>query len=103
MITAEGDAFVLEGPNGYVTGNSGTSYSRYIQLSSSKVTMSLTDAATLSAAKDGDGLVEDAFYFYYTKTSYNSTSIEALYLNSDGKYKMGGTGRKYGVYLYKKN
>ncbi|MBQ7254460.1 MAG: Ig-like domain-containing protein [Bacteroidales bacterium] len=102
-ITAEGDAYVLNGPEGYVTGNSSTTYSRYIRVSSTKGTMSLTDAATLSAAKDGDGLVEDAFYFYYTKTSGGSTSIEVLYFNSDGKYKVGGTGRKYGVYLYKKN
>ena len=98
-ITAEGDAYVLNGPNGYVTGNSGTSYSRYIQVSSSQVTMSLTDAATLNAASSSDGQVSDAFYFYYTKNS----SKEVLYLNSDGKYKIGGSGRKYGVYLYKKN
>lgn len=103
VITAEGSDYSLYGPNGYVTGNSSSSYSRYIQVSSSKVTMSLTDAATLSTAKGGDGLVEDAFYFYYTKGSGNSASKEALYLNEDGKYKIGGSGRKYGVYLYKKN
>lgn len=60
--------------------------------------MSLTNATELSAATSGDGLVSNAFYFYYTK----SNSKEVLYLNSDGKYKIGGSGRKYGVYLYKK-
>jgi hypothetical protein len=56
----------------------------------------------MMAADNSEGLVSDAFYFYYTKNSSGSTSKEVLYLNSDGKYKMGGTGRKYGVYLYKK-
>lgn len=60
--------------------------------------MSLTNATELNAADSGDGLVSNAFYFYYTK----SNSKEVLYLNSDGKYKIGGSGRKYGVYLYKK-
>ena len=96
-ITKSGSNYTLLGPNGYVTGNSSTSYSRYIQVSSSEVTMSLAMAADLS-----DALVSDAFYFYYTKTSGSSTSKETLYLNSDGKYKIGGTGRKYGVYLYMK-
>jgi len=98
VITAEGDAtYSLNGPNGYVTGNSATD--PYIQVSSSKVTVSLTDAATLKADTSTDGVVSDAFYFYYLK----SGSIEALYLNSNGNFKMGGSGRKYGVYLYKKN
>ena len=97
VITKEGDDYVLNGPNGYVTGQS--SSDPYIQVSSSKVTMSLTDAATLKAASSDDGKVSDAFYFYYLKDS----SKEALYLNSNKKFKMGGSGRKYGVYLYKKN
>ena len=101
VITKEGDNYVLNGPNGYVTGQSSTD--PYIQVSSSKVTMSLTDAATLKAASSGDGKVSDAFYFYYTKTSGSSTSKEVLYLNTNTKFKMGGSGRKYGVYLYKKN
>lgn len=96
-ITAEGDDYSLKGPSGYVTGQSTTD--PFIQVSSSKVTMSLTDAATLKAAASTDGLVSDAFYFYYLKNS----SKECLYLNSNGKFKMGGSGRKYGVYLYKKN
>ena len=57
---------------------------------------------SLSMASDftgTDGQVADAFYFYYTKDN----SKEVLYLNSDGKFKIGGTGRKYGVYLFKKN
>lgn len=91
-----GSDYSLHGPNGYVTGNSGTT--RYIQVSNSEGTMSLTNATELNAADSGDGLVSNAFYFYYTK----SNSKEVLYLNADGKYKVGGTGRKYGVYLYKK-
>ena len=98
VISASGENYTLKGPNGYVTGNSGTSYSRYIQVSSSAVTMSLNMKADLS-----DALVDDAFYFYYTKSSGSSTSKEALYLNADGKYKIGGSGRKYGVYLYMKD
>ena len=97
VITAEGEAYALNGPNGYVTGQSSTD--PYIQVSETKVTMSLTDAATLKAASSSDGLVTDAFYFYYLKGS----STEALYLNTNGKFKIGGSGRKYGVYLYKKN
>ena len=97
VITASGSDYTLYGPNGYVTGNSGTS--RYIQVSSSAVTMSLTDASTLSTASSSDGKVDDAFYFYYTKDG----SKEVLYLNADGKFKIGGSGRKYGVHLYKKN
>jgi hypothetical protein len=99
VITKKNNDYVLNGPNGYVTGNSSTSYSRYIQVSNSEVTMSLTTASDLKNADSGDGKVSDAFYFYYTK----SNSKEVLYLNSDGKYKIGGSGRKYGVYLYKKN
>lgn len=99
VITKKNNDYVLKGPNGYVTGNSSTSYSRYIQVSSSEVTMSLTTASDLKSADSGDGKVSDAFYFYYTKDS----SEEVLYLNTDGKYKIGGTGRQYGVYLYKKN
>jgi hypothetical protein len=104
VITLEGtDVYSLKGPNGYVTGNE-NSGSRYIQVSSSKVEMSLTDAATLQAATSTDGKVADAFYFYYTKTSTDgSTSKEVLYMNSDKKFKIGGSGRKYGVYLYKKD
>ena len=99
IITSEGDAtYSLKGPEGYVTGNS-TVADPFIQVSSSKVTVSLTDAATLKADTSTDGVVSDAFYFYYLKSS----SIEALYLNSNGNFKMGGSGRKYGVYLYKKN
>ena len=101
VITKEGDNYSLYGPNGYVTGQSNSD--PYIQVSSSKVTMSLTDATTLKAASSGDGLVSDAFYFYYTKTSNTGTSTEVLYLNKNGKFKIGGSGRKYGVYLYKKN
>lgn len=104
VITAEGDAtYSLKGPNGYVTGNSATD--PYIQVSESKVTVTLTDAATLKAATSTDGLVSDAFYFYYIKSS----SKEVLYLAKDKTdstkkyFKMGGSGRKYGVYLYKKN
>lgn len=97
VITAEGEAYALNGPNGYVTGQSSTD--PYIQVSETKVTMSLTDAATLKATDSSDGLVTDAFYFYYLKVS----STEALYLNTNGKFKIGGSGRKYGVYLYKKN
>ena len=52
----------------------------------------------MMAADNSEALVSNAFYFYYTKTD----SKEVLYLNADGKYKVGGTGRKYGVYLYKK-
>lgn len=103
VITKKNNDYVLNGPNGYVTGNSSTSYSRYIQVSNSEVTLSLTTASALKSASSSDGLVSDAFYFYYTKTSGGSTSTEVLYYNSDGKYKIGGTGRKYGVYLYKKN
>ena len=98
VITASGSDYTLYGPNGYVTGNSSNSYSRYIQVSSSAVTMSLNMKSDLS-----DALVDGAFYFYYTKGSGSSASKEVLYLNSDGKYKIGGSGRKYGVYLYKKN
>lgn len=103
VITKKNSDYVLNGPNGYVTGNSSTSYSRYIQVSSSEVTMSLTTASALKSAKSSDGLVSDAFYFYYTKGSGSSASTEVLYFNEDSKYKIGGTGRKYGVYLYKKN
>ena len=93
----------MKGPNGYVTGNSATD--PYIQVSESKVTVTLTDAATLKAATSTDGLVSDAFYFDYIKSS----SKEVLYLAKDKTdstkkyFKMGGSGRKYGVYLYKKN
>jgi hypothetical protein len=97
VITAEGENYSLKGPSGYVTGQSSTD--PYIQVSETKVTMSLTDAATLKAAASSDGLVSDAFYFYYLKGS----STEVLYLNSNGRFKIGGSGRKYGVYLYKKN
>jgi len=99
IITESGSDYTLYGPEGYVTGNSSTSYSRYIQVSSSAVTMSLTSASELSSADSKDGLVSDAFYFYYLKGS----SKEVLYLNSDKKFKIGGSGRKYGVYLYKKD
>lgn len=103
VITSEGDAtYSLKGPEGYVTGNS-TVADPYIQVSSSKVTVTLTDAATLNAATSTDGLVSDAFYFYYLKNS----SKEVLYLTKTTSgainFKMGGSGRKYGVYLYKKN
>jgi hypothetical protein len=98
VITASGSDYTLLGPNGYVTGNSGTSYSRYIQVSSSAVTMSMNRADEVKQEND-DGQVADAFYFYYLKDS----DKEALYLNSDGKYKIGGSGRNIGVYLYKKN
>jgi len=102
VISVSGENYTLYGPNGYVTGNSSTSYSRYIQVSSSSKTMLMGRANDVK--KDNtEGLVADAFYFYYNKTSGGSTSKEVLYLNSDGKYKIGGSGRKYGVYLYKKN
>ena len=100
VISASGSDYTLHGPNGYVTGNSSNTYPRYIQVSTSEVTMSLSMASDFTGK---DGQVADAFYFYYTKTSGDSTSKEVLYLNSDGKFKIGGTGRKYGVYLFKKN
>ena len=93
--------YTLLGKSGYLTGNS-SSGDRYIQISSSEVTMSLTNATELANASSGDGQVADAFYFYYTKTSSGTTTKEVLYFNSDGKFKIGGSGRKYGVYLYKK-
>jgi hypothetical protein len=95
-ITKSGSNYTLLGPNGYVTGNQNKT--RYIEVSSSEVTMSLATASELSTASSGDGMVADAFYFYYTKSS----SKEVLYYNSDKAFKMGGTGRKYGVYLYMK-
>lgn len=95
VITASGSNYTLKNGSNYVTGDANTS--RYIKVSTTEGTMSLTDAATLHDASSEDGLVDDAFYFYYIK----SGSKEVLYLNSDGKYKIGGSGRKYGVYLYK--
>ncbi|MBR3074719.1 MAG: Ig-like domain-containing protein [Bacteroidales bacterium] len=100
VISASGSDYTLLGPNGYVTGNSANTYPRYIQVSSTAGTMSLSMATDFTGT---DGQVADAFYFYYTKTSGGSTSKEVLYFNSDGAFKIGGTGRKYGVYLYKKN
>lgn len=95
VISASGSDYTLLGPNGYVTGNA-NSGSRYIQVNSTAGTMSLSMASDFTGT---DGQVADAFYFYYTKDN----SKEVLYLNSDGKFKIGGTGRKYGVYLFKKN
>ena len=99
VISASGSDYTLLGPTGYVTGNA-TSGSRYIQVSSTAGTMSLSMASDFTGQ---EGQVADAFYFYYTKTSGGSTSKEVLYFNKDGAFKVGGTGRKYGVYLYKKN
>lgn len=98
VISASGSDYTLLGPNGYVTGNA-NSGSRYIQVSSTAGTMSLSMASDFTGT---DGQVADAFYFYYPKTSGTSTSKEVLYFNADGAFKVGGTGRKYGVYLYKK-
>lgn len=98
VISASGSDYTLLGPKGYVTGNA-NSGSRYIQVSSTAGTMSLSMASDFTST---DGQVDDAFYFYYTKTSGTSTSKEVLYFNTDGAFKVGGTGRKYGVYLYKK-
>lgn len=98
VISASGSDYTLLGPNGYVTGNA-NSGSRYIQVSSTAGTMSLSMADDFTGT---DGQVADAFYFYYTKTSGTSTSKEVLYFNADKAFKVGGTGRKYGVYLYKK-
>ena len=98
VISASGSDYTLLGPNGYVTGNA-NSGSRYIQVSSTAGTMSLSMASDFTGT---DGQVADAFYFYYSKTSGTSTSKEVLYFNKDGAFKVGGTGRKYGVYLYKK-
>lgn len=95
VITASGSGYTLLGPNGYVTGDA-NSGNRYIRVSSTAGTMSLSMASDFTGT---DGKVADAFYFYYTKDN----SKEVLYLNSDGKFKIGGTGRKYGVYLFKKN
>lgn len=92
VITASGENYTLYGPNGYVTGNENAG-SRYIQVGTTAGTMSLNMKADLS-----DALVNDAFYFYYTK----SGSKEVLYMNADEKFKIGGSGRKYGVYLYMK-
>ena len=102
VITASGSNYTLKIGSNYVTGNQ-NSGSRYIQVSTTSGTMSLASATELSSADSGDGKVADAFYFYYTKGSGSSASKEVLYLNSDGNYKIGGSGRKYGVYLYKKN
>ena len=98
VISASGSDYTLLGPNGYVTGNA-NSGSRYIQVSSTAGTMSLSMASDFTGT---DGQVADAFYFYYSKTSGTSTTKEVLYFNEDGAFKVGGTGRKYGVYLYKK-
>jgi hypothetical protein len=102
VITESGGNYTLKIGSNYVTGNQ-NSGSRYIQVSTTAGTMSLASASELSSAKEGDGLVPDAFYFYYTKGSGSSASTEVLYYNSDSKYKIGGTGRKYGAYLFKKN
>ena len=99
VISASGSDYTLLGPNGYVTGNA-NSGSRYIQVSSTAGTMSLSMASDFTGT---EGQVADAFYFYYSKTQGTSTSKEVLYFNKDGAFKIGGTGRKYGVYLYKKN
>ena len=99
VITASGSGYTLLGPNGYVTGDA-NSGNRYIRVSSTAGTMSLSMASDFTGT---DGQVADAFYFYYTKTSGGSTSKEVLYYNADEAFKIGGTGRKYGVYLYKKN
>lgn len=99
VISASGSDYTLLGPNGYVTGNA-NSGTRYIQVSSTAGTMSLSMASDFTGT---DGQVADAFYFYYSKTSGSSTSKEVLYYNADEAFKIGGTGRKYGVYLYKKN
>ena len=99
VITASGSGYTLLGPNGYVTGDA-NSGNRYIRVSSTAGTMSLSMASDFTGT---DGLVADAFYFYYTKTSGGTTSKEVLYFNKDGAFKVGGTGRKYGVYLFKKN
>jgi len=99
VITESGGNYTLKIGSNYVTGNQ-SSGSRYIQVSTSAVTMSLASASELGS---GEGLVSDAFYFYYTKGSGSSASKEVLYLNTDGKYKIGQTGRKYGTYLFKKN
>jgi hypothetical protein len=103
VITESGGNYTLKIGSNYVTGNQ-NSGSRYIQVSTTAGTMSLATAAEApDPGKTGEGLVADAFYFYYTKTSGGTTSKEVLYLNSDGKYKIGGSGRKYGAYLFKKN
>ena len=99
VISASGSDYTLLGPNGYVTGNA-NSGSRYIQVSSTAGTMSLSMASDFTGT---DGQVADAFYFYYSKTQGTTTTKEVLYFNADGAFKVGGTGRKYGVYLYKKN
>ena len=99
VITASGSGYTLLGPNGYVTGDA-NSRNRYIRVSSTAGTMSLSMASDFTGT---DGQVADAFYFYYTKTSGGSTSKEVLYYNADEAFKVGGTGRKYGVYLFKKN
>ena len=103
VITESGGNYTLKIGSNYVTGNQ-NSGSRYIQVSTTAGTMSLATAAEApDPGKTGEGLVADAFYFYYTKGSGSSASKEVLYLNSDGKYKIGGSGRKYGAYLFKKN
>ena len=94
VISQSGSAYTLLGPEGYVTGDANTG-TRYIKVSQTSGTMSLSMASDFSGS---EGLVADAFYFYYTK---NNNSKEVLYFNADGQFKIGGTGRKYGVYLYK--
>ena len=102
VITASGSNYTLKIGSNYVTGDQ-NSGSRYIRVNTTSGTMSLASATELSSASSGDGKVADAFYFYYTKGSGSSATKEVLYLNKDSKYKIGGTGRQYGVYLYKKN
>jgi uncharacterized protein YaiE (UPF0345 family) len=95
VISVSGSNYTLNGPNGIVSGSE-TSGDRYIRVGTN-ATMLLSMASDFTSSTEG--MVADAFYFYYNK----SNSKEVLYLNSDGYYKIGGSGRKYGVYLYMKD
>lgn len=91
--------YTLYGKNGYLYWASHTSNERYIGMGNTENTMTLDPDHTVS---DMAGFDYTGVFFFGSKGS-GTTLNEFLYYNNDGKYKIGGTGSRCGIYLYKKN